>query len=205
VRSLSAWIIGLVASPSGIVVLALLDSTILFSLPGGIDAAVVVVAARRHTSFWAVGLLATAGSLAGAALTFWMGIKIGEHGLQHYIRPKRLERIRRRIGDVGAIKLAILDLIPPPFPFTPFILAAGAVGIHVRTFFWTLAACRLLRFGGEALLAVIYGQRLLELFDSDTFRNIVAGCSVLALVLTIVSIVKIFEASRSRGRTASAR
>src|SRR5258707_9339812 len=149
-RSFSTWIIAVFTSPVGIVVLSALDSTVFFSLPFGIGAAVIILAARLHELGWIVPLLATAGSTAGAALTFWMGARIGDNGLERWIASRRLKSIRRRVRESGAIALAILDLIPPPFPFTPFVLAAGALEVSAKTFFITLAACRILRFGGEA-------------------------------------------------------
>jgi len=193
----------LVVSPLGIVVLAALDSTLVFSLPGGVDAVVLMLAARHHLKSWSmvVAVLATAGSLAGAALTFWMGVKIGEHGLERYIPPKRLARIRRRMNRVGAIGLAALDLIPPPFPFTPFILASGALEVKATRFFGTLAVCRLVRFGGESLLAVIYGPQIVAWIDSPVFRRAVVACSVLAVLLTALSIARVFRSSRSAGRS----
>ena len=57
-----------------------------------------------------------------ATLTFWMGKKVGEAGLDRWVPRRRLTRIRKRIREQGAIALAVLDLIPPPFPFTPFSL-----------------------------------------------------------------------------------
>ena len=51
-----------------------------FTLPFGIDAAVVILSARMGRLAWIVPLLATAGATAGAALTFWMGVKIGDTG-----------------------------------------------------------------------------------------------------------------------------
>jgi membrane protein YqaA with SNARE-associated domain len=200
VRALSAWIVGLLASPAGIVVLAALDSTIFFSFPGAIDAAVVVLAARGGPSPWIATLLATAGSVGGAALTFWMGAKIGAPGLDRYMSAGRLDRVRRRIHNAGAVGLAVLDLIPPPFPFTPFILAAGALTVDATTFFVTLAVCRLIRFGLEALLAAIYGRALLTWFDSDVFHDIVIALSVLGLTLTILTIAKLVAASRTPRR-----
>jgi membrane protein YqaA with SNARE-associated domain len=204
VRALASGIIGLVGSPIGIVLLAALDSTVFFSLPGGIDAAVVLLTVRRHVTWWLVILLATAGSVGGAALTFWMGVKIGEHRLDRYISPKRLARIRRKVRTAGAVRLAVLDLIPPPFPFTPFILAAGALDADAATFFGTLTACRLLRFGAEALLAVFYGPRLLAWLDSDTLHNILLGGSVLGVALTTASITKFLRSSRLSRRPAPA-
>src|SRR3954466_2102253 len=88
-RALSHWIIALCASPAGVVVLAALDSTLFFSLPFGIDAAVIILAARMRELWWLVPLLATAGSVAGATLTFWMGVKIGEQGLERWVPRRR--------------------------------------------------------------------------------------------------------------------
>jgi len=191
-RSISRWIITLCASPLGVVVLAALDSTLFFSLPFGIDASVIILAARLRDWWWSVPLLATAGSVAGAALTFWMGVKIGERGLDRWVDERRIEKIRRRIRSSGAIALAVLDLIPPPFPFTPFVLAAGALEVDARTFFTTLVVCRLFRFGLEAAIAVIYGASILSWLYSDFFHECVIVFSVLALVLSTLALVKTF-------------
>jgi membrane protein YqaA with SNARE-associated domain len=195
-RALSHWIIALCASPAGVVVLAALDSTLFFSLPFGIDAAVIILAARMHARWWLVPLLATAGSVGGAALTFWMGVKIGEQGLERWVARKRLVAIRARVHEKGAVALAVLDLIPPPFPFTPFVLAAGALDVTTRTFFVTLAVCRLLRFGLEAALALVYGNRILGWLDSDLFHDIVTFFIALAIALTLLSIVQVVRATR---------
>lgn len=205
IRSWTAWFIALFASPLGVPVLAALDSTLFFSLPFGIDAAVILLAARMGRRAWMVPLLATAGSIAGAALTFWMGMKIGEKGLDRYVSPQRLKRIRARINRNGAVALAVLDLIPPPFPFTPFVLAAGALEVRVSTFFVTLAACRILRFGAEAALAIVYGHRILSVLDSDLFHEIAFGCIALAAVLTVLSTVHLVRSTRpARRRRAAA-
>jgi len=200
-RSFSAWIVGVCTSPAGVFVLAALDSTLFFSLPFGIDAAVIILAAQLRTFAWLVPLLATAGSVAGAWLTFWMGATIGEKGLERYVSPKRLQRIHAKIRTSGAIALAVLDLIPPPFPFTPFVLAAGALGVKPSTFFVTLTACRVVRFGFEAALAVVYGPRILSWLDADLVRAIVAGCVLLGAVLSTLSVIGIIRTSgRPKGR-----
>jgi membrane protein YqaA with SNARE-associated domain len=203
--SISRWVLSLFLSPLGVVVLAALDSTIFFTLPLGIDAVVIMLAARMKTMAWIVPLLATLGGVVGAALTFWMGVKIGDAGLEHYVEARRLARIRDRIRQRGAIALAILDLMPPPFPFTLFVLAAGALEVDVRLFFWTLTVCRLLRFGLEALLGVIYGRSILRLLDSDLFHDIVAVCILFAVVLTALSIYKVVRSTRTSGRQSALR
>lgn len=203
-RGFAQWILAVFASPVGVVVLAALDSTLFVSLPFGIDAVVIILAARLHHLAWIVPLLATAGSIAGAALTFWMGVEIGEKGLDRYVPPKRLKRIRQKIKSAGAIALAALDLIPPPFPFTLFLLAAGALEVDAWTFFVTLAVCRIVRFGGETILAIIYGRRIVAWLNSDLFHDLVAVFIVLAAVLTTVSIVKLIRSTRPASHRAAA-
>ena len=204
-RAFSKWIVTLFASPLGVVVLAALDSTLFFSLPFGIDGAVIILSARLRDLAWTVPLLATAGSLAGAWLTFWMGNLIGEKGIDRYVSPKRLKNVRKTVRESGAIALAVLDLIPPPFPFTPFVLAAGALEVRASTFFITLTVCRLVRFGLEAALAVVYGRRILTWLDSDLFHDVVSFVIVAAGVLTIMSIVTLIRSTKTSGRRSARR
>jgi membrane protein YqaA with SNARE-associated domain len=203
VRSLTRQFVALFASPLGVFVLAALDGTLFFSLPFGIDAVVIILSARLRGTAWIVPLLATAGSVTGAALTFWLGVKIGDAGLERYVSVRRLEKIRERIRGSGAIALAALSIIPPPFPFTPFVLAAGALDVRTATFFTTFFLCRLARFGLEALLAVWYGRRILAWLESPIFQDIVAGCIVLAVILTVMSIVRVIRSTKSSRRSAA--
>jgi membrane protein YqaA with SNARE-associated domain len=197
-RAFSQWVLTTFASPVGIVILAALDCTLFFSLPFGIDATVIILAARSDTLAWLVPVLATVGSLAGGALTFWMGHKIGEEGLERYVSKERIERTRRRVKDKGAVALAMLSLIPPPFPFSPFMLAAGALHVRALTFFLTFALARLFRFGVEAALAVLYGRAILRWIQSDIVNDVVLVVMALALVLTGLSIYRLLRSSRAR-------
>jgi membrane protein YqaA with SNARE-associated domain len=201
--ALSRWIIGLFATPVGVVALAALDSTVFFSAPFGIDAAVILLAARNRELVWTIPVLATAGSIAGAALTFWMGTKIGEKGLERYVARRRLKHVRAHVRHAAAITLAMLDLVPPPFPFTPFVLAAGAFDVSAKKFFVTLGVCRLARFGGESLLAVLYGQRILVWLESDIVYDVVGAFIVLTLVASAVSLLRLFQNRTVSRRTAA--
>jgi membrane protein DedA with SNARE-associated domain len=203
-RAFSRWILALFASPVGVVVLAALDSTLFFNLPLGVDAAVILLSARAGALAWTVPVLATIGSIAGAALTFWMGRKLGDKGLDRVISPRKLARIQRRIRETGAIALAVLDLIPPPFPFTLFVLAAGAFEVSASTLFMTRAACRLARFGAETFLAVVYGPQILGWLESDTVNDIVGWIIVLAIFAGIISLIRLIRSARPRSRRAAA-
>src|SRR5688500_19229654 len=99
-------------TPAGLVLMGALDSSLIFFLPLGIDFAVIVLAARKPELFWWYAILATAGSVAGAAATFWIGRKLGEHGLSKLIKPHQLERVQRRVGQSAAVSVAVLGIIP---------------------------------------------------------------------------------------------
>jgi membrane protein YqaA with SNARE-associated domain len=196
-------IFGFFLSWWGAFLMAALDSSMLFFLPFGIDALVIYLSASNDEMFWAYPLLATAGSLTGAALTFWIGRKGGEAGLERLVSGRRLERIQRRVREKGAIAMAMPAVLPPPFPFTPFILACGALDVDRWRFFGTLGAARLLRFGAEALLARWYGGGILRVLQSDTFQLVVIGFIVVALVGTIASGVMLWRSTHPPGvRTA---
>ena len=180
----------------GAFVLGALDASMLFFLPFGIDALVIYLSARNGMLFWMYPLLATAGSVAGAAVTYWVGHKGGELGLKRLIAGGRLERFRQRVQKGGAIAMAIPALLPPPFPLTPFVLTCGALKVNRWIFFPTFAAMRLIRFGSEAALARIYGRGVLRLLESDTFQRVIVGFIVIAVVGTLLSAIMLWRNTR---------
>jgi membrane protein DedA with SNARE-associated domain len=202
-RSLTQWVLGTFASPVGVFILAILDSTLFFSMPLGIDTAVIVLAARSDTLAWVVPAIAAVGSALGAAITFWMGAKIGDEGLERYVPEKRLTRLRARVKNSGAVAFAIVDLIPPPFPFTLFVLAAGALEVRASLFFITLLVTRLIRFGIEAYLAVKLGRQIVAWLESDVVQHMITGFIVLAFLLTTLSIVRLVRSSRRPSHAAA--
>jgi membrane protein YqaA with SNARE-associated domain len=177
----------------GAFLLAALDTSMLFFLPFGIDAVVIYLAARNEELFWLYPLLATAGSLTGAGVTFWIGKKVGEVGLERLVPERRLERLRCRLRDSGAVAMAVPALLPPPFPLTPFILTCGALDVNRWRFFATFGAVRLVRFGAEATLAMLYGRSVLRVLQSDGFQFVVIGFVVAAVIGTLASAVVLWR------------
>jgi membrane protein YqaA with SNARE-associated domain len=199
-RAIFYSLLGHFLTPAGLILIAALDSSLIFFLPLGIDFVVIIVSARKPELFWACALMATAGSLIGAAATFWTGYLVGEHGLSRLVKPSRLERIQRRVNDRAALSVAALAVIPPPFPFTAFVLTSGAFRVNPWSFFPMLAAARLMRFGLESALAAHYGRGILVWMKSTVFEAIVAALILLAVVGTVVSAVAL-----ARGRAGSGR
>jgi membrane protein YqaA with SNARE-associated domain len=186
-------------TPAGILALGVLDSSLIFFLPLGIDFAVILLAARKPEWFWLYAILATMGSVVGSAFTFWIGRKIGEVGLKRFIKPSRLKRVQARVGrNNAAVTVGALSIIPPPFPFTAFVLTSGAGKVNAWTFFVTLAGVRALRFGVESGLAAYYGRGIIAWMKSPTFTVLVGIITGMAVVGTIVSGVVIYRSTRKK-------
>ena len=163
----------------------------------------ILLAARQPELFWLHAGAATLGSLAGAAATYWLGHKLGEAGLARWVTPSRLKRIQERISRSAAPTVAVLAIIPPPFPFTAFVLTGGALALDKWRFFSALAIVRLVRFGAEAALAARYGRRIITWMDSPAFEMVVGTFAVLAIVGTAISAAAVWKSSRRSETPAS--
>jgi membrane protein YqaA with SNARE-associated domain len=201
-RAFFASIFAYFLSPFGLLALAALDMSMLFFLPFAVDAGIIILTARRPDRAVLYVALATAGSLLGAAITFWIGRRAGEHGLERLVSTRRLDHVKRRVRDSGAIALALPAMMPPPFPLTPFVLTCGALAVSRTRFFITLGLVRLFRFGLEATLAVIYGRRILGWMKSDLFQALVIGVAIVAVVVTVAGIWTVIRQSRHAERAA---
>lgn len=177
-----------------------LDASLVFFLPLGIDFVVIIMTARRPELFWLYALLASTGSIVGASLTYWMGRKVGEHGLTRLVKPSTLKKVQQRVAHSAVVPIAALGAIPPPFPFTAFILASGASKLNPWMFLPALGLVRLVRFGVEAALAARYGQGILAWMESRTFTLVVIALAVLAIGGTIVSAVAVYRSVKREKR-----
>jgi membrane protein YqaA with SNARE-associated domain len=175
-----------VFSTWGLFALAIADSTVFVMFPFGVDAAVILLVARNVDRAWLYPLIATTGSVFGTGLTLWMGKKIGETGLVRYVPERRLKAAKAKVKKKGAVAIALLGMVPPPFPFTPFVLASGALKVDFRRFLAAFAAVRLARFGAEALLAAKFGRLAIRWLDSDLMQFVVGGFIALAVAATAI-------------------
>jgi len=201
-RSIFDSLLSYFLTPGGVLLMGALDASLVFFLPLGIDFVVIIMAARKPELFWLYALLAATGSVIGAGATFWIGRKAGEHGLRRLVKPSTLKRVEARVAHSAAVPIAALGAIPPPFPFTAFVLTSGACRLNPWTFLSTLAAVRLVRFLLEGALAARYGGGVLAWMESGTFLAIVIALAVLAVAGTVASGVTVYRAARRERRGA---
>jgi hypothetical protein len=52
---------------------------------------------------------------------------LGARGLQKYLSARRLKDVKNRVRNNAGQTLAVASLVPRPFPFTAFVMAAAAL------------------------------------------------------------------------------
>ena len=199
-RSLFYSLLGYFLTPWGLLLMGALDASVVFFLPLGIDFVVIILSARKPELFWLYAVLAAIGSIAGAAFTFWLGRKVGEAGLKRLVKASTLKKVEQRVSHSAAVTVAALGIIPPPFPFTAFLLVSGACRLNPWVFLPALAGIRLARFLIEGALAAYYGRGILRFMQSGTFTGIVIALTTLAIVGTVVSAIAMYRSIKKDKR-----
>jgi membrane protein YqaA with SNARE-associated domain len=174
-RSLAAFFFSL--GGVGLLLLGALDSSFLLFIPLGNDLLLVALTASHPNRALFYVVMATTGSMLGVAFTHWASAKGGES----LSRSKRVAYVERRVKEHGAIALATAALMPPPFPFTLFIVVAAALQYPRRKLLLIVAGGRAARFGVEAWLALIYGRRIIDMAQSPYVQGFIIALVVISI------------------------
>jgi membrane protein YqaA with SNARE-associated domain len=181
----------------GLVGFGILDSSFLF-LPLGNDLLLIVLTARRPELFWYYALMAALGSLIGCTLTDAISRKLGESGLEHVANPQRVKRLQQKIEKHAWWVLGAAALLPPPFPFTVFLIAASGLQMSRWKVLAAVGTGRLVRFFVLALLAVKYGRSILRLVRRPEVEYLVIALAVISIAGSALSILKWVRSARYR-------
>jgi membrane protein YqaA with SNARE-associated domain len=175
---------------AGIVVLAVLDSSFFFFAPFALDAVLILLISRHRDWMPIYAGAAIVGSIAGATLTYFLMKKISEETLAKKISPRTFTMVKRKMEKNGFAGLMIGALLPPPFPFTPFVIAAGMSQLSKKTTFGAITIGRSVRYLAEGVLALVLGKQILNLLEWQPFKIAMVGLFALAFVGTAISIYK---------------
>jgi len=163
------WLVSL--GGIGLFGVAILDSSVIpLPLPGSTDLLLLLLTAHRGTTAgWAAWLTACAfaGSLLGGYLTWGAGRKGGEVTLERYVPKRYLGRLKGWVEKYGAWTTGIAAILPPPIPLTPFLLAAGALGVKRGRFLVFYGIARAIRYGLLAWLGLTYGRHIVILWRKE--------------------------------------
>jgi membrane protein YqaA with SNARE-associated domain len=181
----------------GLLLLGTLDSSFLF-MPLGNDLLVIALTAAHRERMVYYVTMATVGSVIGVAFTHWVSAKGGRKGIEGDRKSKRIAYVERRVREHGGIAIATAALMPPPFPFTPFIIVAGALQYPLKRMLLIIAACRAVRFATEGVLAVVYGRRIIQMAQSPYVEGFIMALVVISMAGSAWSIYSWIKKSRTR-------
>ncbi len=191
-RSLRRWIYHL--GGLGFIPLGLIDSSVI-PLPGSMDVLTIVLAAR-HPELWVYyAVMATIGSVIGGFVTYRLARKGGKESLSRRFSAKTLKRVYEIFERWGFAAIAIPAVLPPPMPFVPFLLAAGAMQYSVKKFLAAMTLGRIVRYMILAYLAGRYGRKILPLLLNHGHPVLVA---VVGLIVAVVLAYLVIRASKKK-------
>jgi len=167
VKAFISWIYGLALSLGGpgLFAIAFLDSSFV-SLPQINDILVVLMVVANKSRMPYYALMATAGSVAGCYVIYYLAKKGGEAFLRRRVNAERMTRTLALYKRHGLMALMIPAVLPPPAPFKLFVLMGGVAGVRPVHFVLAIALARGARYLALGVLAIYYGDAALALMQT---------------------------------------
>lgn len=153
----------------GLALIGFLDSSFL-TFPEVADLLIVVLTVSHPSRWFYYGAMTTAGSTLGCLVLFLVARKGGEAVLTKFVSARTKERGFDLFRRFGLFTVVIGSLMPPPMPFKPFVILAGATGVRTMSFISVVVAGRGFRYIGEAWLAYVYGEQAMTYLDQNMGR-----------------------------------
>jgi len=161
--SIGAWLQRL--GGIGLVLLGLIDNS-LFPTPGSMDALTIILSAHQKSWWPYYAVMATLGGLIGGYATYMLGAKGGQEALAKKLHKMKAERIYKLFNRFGFWSLFVPAMLPPPVPFSPFLLTAGAMKYPKKNFFLAVGLGRALRYSALAYLGSMYSRQIFRFFHA---------------------------------------
>lgn len=161
---IQAFALGLGAP--GLFIVAFLDSSFL-SLPEINDLLLIWMVTAHKARMPIYATASMLGSIAGCIVLYYIGLKGGDALVRKRFHADRVDRALGVIQRNGVLAVLVPSLLPPPAPFKIFVLLAGVAGIPISRFVLAIAIGRGVRYFGEGLLAVRYGDQAIAYLENN--------------------------------------
>ncbi len=172
----------------GLILLGIADNSVI-PLTGSMDVLTIWLSARHHESWPYYALMATIGAVIGGSITYGFARKGGKEAMELKLSKKRAAEVHQRFERWGFGAIAVPALLPPPFPFVPFLLAAGAMQYSRKKFLGALALGRGVRYAIVAGLGARYGNHIVRFF-SRYYKHAIAILIALAVLGGVLSLIQ---------------
>jgi membrane protein YqaA with SNARE-associated domain len=175
----------------GLVLLGIADNSVI-PLTGSMDVLTIWLAARHREPWPYYAFMATLGAVIGGYFTYALARKGGKETMERKLSRKRARQVSRAFERWGFFAVVIPAVLPPPFPFVPFLIAAGAGQYSPKKFLGALTLGRGIRYSIGAGLGYLYGSHILRFFNRyyKPALAILIGLAVLGAVLSLIQYLR---------------
>jgi membrane protein YqaA with SNARE-associated domain len=158
--------------PFGLFGISLVDSMGI-PLPGGPDAVMILLSTNTPSLMPLYALAATTGSAIGCAILYLIARRAGVVALSR-VSPAKRDRIENLLGRYDLVAVMVPAILPPPFPFKPFVLCAGVFKLKTWRFITAIFIGRSVRFLIEGWLAIRFGEDAARIIRQQGWKALIA-------------------------------
>jgi len=186
---------------AGLILIGIADNSVV-PLTGSMDVLTIWLAARHRQPWPYYALMATIGAVIGGYITYFISRKGGKEAFERKLSKRRAAKVYRRFEKWGFWAIVLPALLPPPFPFVPFLIAAGALQYVRRKFLTALILGRGVRYTLVAGLGAIYGRQITNFFSQyyKPALAILLGLAVIGSIISVVQYIRYEKADRAPAR-----
>lgn len=158
-----------IVTPLNLFVVSFIEA-VFFPIPP--DVVLIPLVLMRPEGGLLYATVATIGSVLGACVGYFLGLKGGQPILRRFASVERLDQVKRLLDryDVWAIAIAGFT----PVPYKVFAVAAGVFDLSLHRFLIVSLLSRGARFGLIAGTLMLYGAQMAD-FISQHFEWLTIG------------------------------
>lgn len=164
----------------GVFAIAAIDGSLL-GMP--LDPMVAGYVYQSPHKFLLYVIMASVGSAAGSIVLYVIGYKGGEVLLRKRMSEQKFESMRRSFERHEFWALMFPAMLPPPFPFKLFVLAAAAFEMNFAHFELAIFAGRFVRFMILAVLTIKFGPQVVSITAQLVHQHLAALLIAVAAVI----------------------
>jgi membrane protein YqaA with SNARE-associated domain len=182
--------------PWGVLLLAFIDSAGV-PVASGMDALIILVAAKAPSQVYFAASMGVLGSTAGNLVLF-MAARMGFRRFVSQVpQPGDKRRFRQWFQRYGLLTVFIPAMLPIPLPLKVFVVSAAVLHTPLRSFLAVIVLGRVMRYFGEAYLGAKLGEGSAGFLRAHTW-TLLEGSAGLFLVL--YALLKLNEWRRKRSQ-----